>query len=154
MASEMDTGDGGGRQIQGVMDHQVDMEERMQGKDEENSLAGWKQGRHMETNSGNICRGWIRETVPRLHSKLMTCSLQAPGRFPSAQTQDKRMLTRTPHHPARSRPSSPSHSCSLSATPLSWDVSIRKEGLEYKRNSLPGPPPKDSSGPSHSHRRL
>lgn len=54
----------------------------------------------------------------------------------------KGTLTRTRRHPARSHPTSPAHSCSPSATPLSWDVSTgRQEGRgseEEPQQSHPG----------------
>lgn len=99
-----------------------------------------------EKQTGVIC--------PRPQSKLMVrhlpphLVLPATGGPPQpwTPTWGTDTLTRTPRHPARSPPSFPAHSCSLSATPLSWEG----RGRSVRGGTPPGPPWQGRGGPRDS----
>ena len=70
-----------------------------------------------------------RALTPAILSRAPCLAHRRVPSQPWTPALGKGTLTRTRRHPARSHPSSPAHSCSPSAIPLSWDVSTgRQEG--------------------------
>lgn len=70
---------------------------------------------------------WARALTPAILSSAPCLAHRRVPSQPWTPTLGKGTLTRTRRHPARSHPTSPAHSCSPSATPLSWDVSTGRQ---------------------------